>query len=155
MERLSVPPDAWKGIYIKMARSIEAATKLTRVRLYVKAEENQPMLDYRIEGTVYDTAAPARIEYCEVPSSGRVDSPCGYQSKTCTGTTSACQWCQFTYCERHLVFHIYRIVVPWGLWKTMRKRIEKAAERVIEADGKRLFRVAPAKTILRRPEGPA
>lgn len=150
---LTVPPDAWKGVYLKLARNIEQSAKIKRATLYVKAEDNRPMAEYAIHGKVLDTRPPARIEYCETPSSGRVDSPCGHQSKPCTGTTHTCDWCRFTYCERHIVFHVRRIVVPWKLWEVAAQRLEKAMDAVRNREQELVWVRLPRTSFLLPPEG--
>lgn len=149
---LTVPPDSWKGLYVKMARNIEKSAKIKRATLYVKTEDNHAMTDYRIAGQVADARPPARVEYCEVPSSGRVNSPCGHQSKTCTGATHTCDWCRFTYCDRHIVFHVRRLVVPRKLWDAAVELLQAAMDAVQNRERKLVRVDLPRTSFLEPPE---
>lgn len=149
---LTVPPDAWKGVYLKLARNIEQSAKVKRATLYIKAEDNRAMKDYVVNGKVVDARPPARIEFCDVPSSGRVDSPCGHQSKPCTGAIHTCEWCRFTYCDRHIVFHVRRIVVPWNLWEVAAHRLEKTMDAVRNREQDLVWVRLPRTSFLSPPE---
>lgn len=100
--------------------------------------------DYTLGATTFSTRPPCRITYCTTPDTGKVDAPCGHQSKMCMARIQTCPDCLFAYCELHYPHHVRRFAWPRQAWSTIQDRYVGAKDRVIDRRSRIIrFRTPP------------
>lgn len=138
VNRLSVPPDAWKGVLKGIAIEAQRILKAKKaVKGWKVSRQNTERLSsFQLDGRLIDSRRPRRIEYCKVPTTGNIDLSCGLRTKTCTPDSVTCPQCGFTYCTRHEAGHIRRLVLPGDYWEKIVTSFERELDKCAKTRGR-------------------